>query len=146
MQSWLGSLLQLLCFLWETSPHLFLSFDALCCKDTLTVDMISPNTFPTFAAMPSLAKAVFCHIWESVTIWIYPISLAILEYPLSWAAPSPATPANLIIFNVHSSHMILLPFQCSWFCLFRLTFGISCHPLPWSRPPSLLPGGPQRKV
>lgn len=54
--------------------------------------------------------------------------------------------ANLIIFSMHSSHMILLQFQGPCFCLFRLTLSISCHPLPWSRPPSLLPGGPQRKV
>lgn len=68
-----------------TPPHIYSSpLDVLCCRDTLTVDMINPNIFPTFAAMPSLAKAVFCHIWESVRIWIPQISLSILESPL-WA-------------------------------------------------------------
>lgn len=47
-----------------------------------------------FAAMPSSAKAVFCHIGESPKIWIYQISLGILEYPLSWAAPPAATPGQ----------------------------------------------------
>ena len=124
---------------------------------TLIVNMplASPKSFPTFAVVPSIAKDVcyhalieILHLGSSGDLGLSSFSghSGISSVNFAGLLVASHNTANLIIFSIHSSHMILLQVQCSCFCLFRLTLGISCHPLPWSRPPSLLPGGPQRKV
>lgn len=120
---------------------------------TENVPLALPKSVPTLPIVPSMAGDVLpCfempHLGSSGDLGLSGFSghSGLSSVDFAGLLVASHNTANLIIFSVHSSHMILLQFQCSCFCLFRLTLGISCHPLPWSRPPSLLPGGPQRKV
>lgn len=147
-------------FFWEVNPHLFLWMFYVVgrperCALIVNVPLTSPKIFLTFAVVPSMAKDMCCHalieiphLGNSGDVGLSSFSghSGISSVDFAGLLVASHNTANLIIFSMHSSHMILLQFQRSCFCLFRLTLGISCHPLPWSRPPSLLPGGPQRKV
>lgn len=152
------SIPELCCFLQESSPHMVLS-----ARFVSPAVYRDPLSFWTWLSLPQKDSPPCCvssllrdvcyhaliaipHLGSSGGLSSFHRHSGISSVNFAGLLVASHNTANLIIFSMHSSHMLLLPFQCPCFCLLRLTLCISCHPLPWSRPPSLLPGGPQRKV